>query len=71
MSEQRIGQGGPGKSRNVGENHGQAKLNEVVVRHIRSRDYYRGLYVELADRFGVSPRTISDVRNHVTWRKVR
>lgn len=49
----------------VGERHGNHKLTEVDALLIRASDE-RG--VVLADRFGVSQATISEIRRGVSWR---
>jgi hypothetical protein len=57
----------PHGTQTQGEKHGMAKLRECDVRKIRSSGI-RG--VVLADYFGVSPATISLVRNRKNWRHV-
>lgn len=56
------GRGKPGKS--VGEKHGMSKLNEAIVREIRTSTE-RG--VVLAKKFGVTPTTICDVKKRRIW----
>lgn len=57
-------------NRRMGEEHGQAKLTEEVVRDIRGREWKRGLARKLGDVFGVDRNTIYAVRNRKTWRHV-
>ena len=50
-----------------GDHHHKAKLSMAIVTEIRKLPYRRGLYKELADRFGVHPGTLSDAYNGRMW----
>jgi hypothetical protein len=54
--------GNPGKSQ--GEKHGMAKVNEETVREIRSSSESG---VALANKFGISRTTVSEIRKRKTW----
>ena len=49
---------------NRGENHGLAKLTEVEVMQIFC---CVGTQTEIAEKFGVTRRTVSDIKNGKTW----
>ena len=54
-----------------GQAHGNAKLNDDDVREIRVRHAAGDPVQVLADRFGVSPASISNVANRRTWSHVQ
>ena len=51
----------------VGERHGQSKLTEEAVRHIRASNKTA---TELATELGVASATVKDARRGTTWRHV-
>jgi hypothetical protein len=51
-----------------GEKHSSAKLTDAAVREIRATP---GVRRALAEKFGVSPHTIDDVRSGKRWRHVQ
>lgn len=53
-----------------GESRPKAKLTETDVRIIRRRVGSGELQLDLADEFGVSKTTISNVTNRVSWRHI-
>ena len=54
-----------------GQSHGNAKLNDAVVRDIRAQHDAGEQTKTLAQRFGVSPASLSNVVNRRTWSHVR
>ena len=52
----------------VGEEHPMAKLTEDAVRFIRASNLTG---IELAEMFGVAPRTVSQARRGLTWQCVK
>ncbi len=54
---------------NQGEKNGNSKLNSAIVQEIRKRcsNYKRGDDSKLASRFGLSRRTVSDIRRGLAW----
>jgi hypothetical protein len=51
-----------------GEDHGNAKVTEEIVREIRSS---KESGVVMAKRFGISTATLYDIRNNHIWRHVK
>jgi len=56
-----------------GESHHKAKLAERDVIEIQRslKHYYRGLCVELAKKYGVSPETIYDIKSGRRWKHIK
>lgn len=54
----------------LGEAHHNAALTENDVRAIRLIEEYRGVLVDLAERYSVSHQTIRRVRHRLTWSHV-
>ena len=57
----------PGWQDTSGSNNASAKLDEAKVRRILKSDKTN---VALAEKYGVSPQAISDIRNGRRWREV-
>jgi hypothetical protein len=51
-----------------GERHRDAILTEDQVREIRAAEPKRGLYRELASRYGVAPGTVHSARVGISWK---
>lgn len=54
----------------LGEEHHAAILTEDQVKEIRSYPHYKVPRKQLAEKFGVSPTTISQVRSNRNWRHI-
>lgn len=50
-----------------GESHGNAKLNNYIVRAIRSTPEYKGVCVRLAEQYEVDPETVREIRKRQSW----
>ncbi len=61
-----------GYTGSLGESHPNHLLTEDVVRQIRAeyKAHTRGLRIELAKKYGVTPATIKDVVSRRSWRHV-
>lgn len=59
-----------GRDKVVGVRNWNAKLTEEQVRQIRKEPYYRGAFIQLGKKYGVSETTIRDVRTREVWRHV-
>lgn len=55
---------------NKGENHAQAKLTDEIVREIRRLSAEKVLQKDIAQRFNISPKTVSGVVTRVAWSHV-
>ena len=51
----------------AGEGNGRARLTERDVRKILAWPKFEGYRIMLADLYGVSPRTIEDIRARRSW----
>jgi hypothetical protein len=58
-------------SRNQGERHYNARLNEDAVRDIRTRVAEGATQVEMAEKYNVSKLCVSLVVRRLSWRHVK
>lgn len=52
----------------IGEKHGMSKVNESIVREIRSSSLSG---VELARQFGITTTTVCDIRKRRSWKHIK
>lgn len=64
------GENHPSKGYICGSQMNHSKLNEKLVKYIREQEYYKGLYVALSNKFGISKSTITDVISRRTWKHI-